>query len=1117
VPRIKHIKFHCIDLSSTLSSTQTVCRVRTMDNHASKKRKVHAEDGSPSIMFQPEHLISTAQSSPGVLQMQISELVSEVLPSFDAQLGRIDKLLRDVKQCIERLPGLAALTPGEAEQSLRKGSKVEVPFPKPRPTVGDKFTVSFAKPVNINVVGSSALHTSLKTQNPMTIDLAVTMPQVLFQQKDYLNHRYFYKRAYYLAVIAAGIQSSQELSIDCQFACQNGCSLQPVILIRPMKDTIGIESPPETNIRILVGPPDGVFQSSKLLPWKSCIRHSIAGDEGDQRKQSQATPLYNGIIQSETQYTSYLKLLHSASVNNPGFKSASVLVAVWLRQRQFGAEVQNGGFGTFEATAMLALLYHGGGLGDKPVLSSGYEGYQLFRALLHFIATRDFVKHPVTIKADLESSFPATRPPHPIFFDGQRAHNILFKMTSFSFRRLQHESQLTLKALDDKSIDHFSSCFIHRPDTYSTRFDFVIELEMPSQSVSGMLSTDLADRDAETIKKLSNVLARALGDRVNLLDHHREVPKPWHTCEQYPDINGVKVVIGLLVDAYKISRTVDYGPPAEDVRAAASFRKFWGEKAELRRFKDGSILESLIWDLPKGSHSVLEQISLYIIGKHFGKSATKGVLVTGGEDLEHLTHVAQAAPQSPAFSAKLCEVFEDIQKKIRSLPELPLQIRQIAPSSGQFCGTGLEGHLHSGADSPDAADAVIQFESSTKWPDDLEAIQRTKTAFLIKLGELLQESDRSLQACVGIENETSPLLNTSYLEVTSGNLRFRFRIYHDREVSLLEAYLKAASKSSGMHVEMARAVSAYRKTFFHRPKHTQIIRALRTRHLLLVPTIQLFKLWCSSHLLTCHFPGELLDLLVLRVFSSPFPFSEPGGIRSSFLRVLDFVSRWDWRSEPLIIDPNRELDQAQMQTIRARFEGWRQVDPGMQRVVMFAASPHDLEGTTWTANQPSKIAANRLTSLARSAIARVSAIDLRLNMEDLFRKSLDGYDFVIHLDVESRRQETHEVQYKNLVINAPLISATKSKSIMVQLFLDEVQSQFGSCVTLFHDAGRSIVVGGLWNPQLGPRPWKINLAYSSVPTTQGDHFARANKIAILSDIARLGADVIQNIDERILS
>ena len=57
----------------------------------------------------------------------------------------------------------------------------------------------------------------------------------VFQEKDFLNHRYFYKRAYYLACLAAGIQKSKGSQFSLDFALQNDNSLQPIILVGPKK------------------------------------------------------------------------------------------------------------------------------------------------------------------------------------------------------------------------------------------------------------------------------------------------------------------------------------------------------------------------------------------------------------------------------------------------------------------------------------------------------------------------------------------------------------------------------------------------------------------------------------------------------------------------------------------------------------------------------------------------------------------------------------------------------------------------------------------------------------------------------------------------------------------
>ena len=43
-------------------------------------------------------------------------------------------------------------------------------------------------------------------------------------------------------------------------------------------------------------------------------------------------------------------------------------------------------------------------------------------------------------------------------------------------------------------------------------------------------------------------------------------------------------------------------------QAAAKFRQFWGEKAELRRFQDGNITEAVVWEVgPAERHTVVDR------------------------------------------------------------------------------------------------------------------------------------------------------------------------------------------------------------------------------------------------------------------------------------------------------------------------------------------------------------------------------------------------------------------------------------------------------------------------------------------------------------------------------
>ena len=57
------------------------------------------------------------------------------------------------------------------------------------------------------------------------------------------------------------------------------------------------------------------------------------------------------------------------------------------------------------------------------------------------------------------------------------------------------------------------------------------------------------------------------------------------------------LLIGILVSSLeKAFRVVDAGPNAEHKDEALKFQNFWGEKAELQRFKDGMIAENPVWD-----------------------------------------------------------------------------------------------------------------------------------------------------------------------------------------------------------------------------------------------------------------------------------------------------------------------------------------------------------------------------------------------------------------------------------------------------------------------------------------------------------------------------------------
>ena len=70
----------------------------------------------------------------------------------------------------------------------------------------------------------------------MTLVLTRTSGKSLFQEKDYLDSRFFHKRSYYLAVIASSLVSS-DLGLDVQYDLPDQEPRRSALVVRPRKGT----------------------------------------------------------------------------------------------------------------------------------------------------------------------------------------------------------------------------------------------------------------------------------------------------------------------------------------------------------------------------------------------------------------------------------------------------------------------------------------------------------------------------------------------------------------------------------------------------------------------------------------------------------------------------------------------------------------------------------------------------------------------------------------------------------------------------------------------------------------------------------------------------------------
>ncbi|KAK5125125.1 hypothetical protein LTR85_000801 [Meristemomyces frigidus] len=1035
-----------------------------------------------------------------MFKLQVDELLEQIRPRRGKREEAVEQALHALKRTIDKAPARGPFSVDEAERQLLMSSKVAVPFPSPRPPEDAKYKLQYAKPASSNVVGSFALKTATREKASLAVDMTVTMPSTLFQDKDYLNHRYFYKRAYYLACIAAALKGAHSSEYDLHFEDLHGDHLKPVLVVTPAQPAgHELETKPMLKWMIKIMPcvSGDVFPQDKLLPDRNCIRPTS-------ETTAEPTPVYNSALRADMLVPSYLKLIHNAASTSSAFRDACLLGSTWLRQRGFDSNLAVGGFGNFEWSALIALLLQGGGPNGKPLLNEGYSSYQLFKAALQTLAMRDMSKQALVVGQAAGDAKPVPSN-GPMVWDGPRGHNILYKVTPWAYSQLRQEAKTTITTLGDQLFDGFEAAFILRVDNALLRYDYVLQL--PASVVNG-----------GTVK-LFDVLKRALGDKVTQIAIIPPQSQPWQLGSARPTVTSEAAVkIGLLVNPDTVNRTVDHGPAAESKAEANSFRKFWGEKAELRRFKDGSILESLIWSSSDAGQTVLEQIVRYVLGRHLGEGAEQGAAFADDGFARMISQGSGTAAFQPFM-----EAYKQLETDVRSLEGLPLSVRQILPADAQLRYASVQPPTSvRGRQRPMPANVTLQFEGSARWPDDLIAIQRTKIAFLLKLSEQLQEAVDGVTARIGLENQDRDILSQAYLDIIyESGVAFRMRIHHDREQTLLERQLKDKAIAPSAKEAAAAGLAAYKRDYIKTPAHTHSIARLCGRYPALSGSIRLTKKWFASHLLANHIADEVVELIVARTFVQPWPWQTPSSVQTGFLRTLHWLSRWDWRAEPLVVDlsGSGELKQADVQGIQTRFEAWRKLDPSMNRTVLFAASNVDPEGTTWTDGRPAKVIAGRMTALAKAACAEVEEKQLALEAAGLFASPLADYDFVLHLDPalsggKKRKGTSNGTAFKNLEL------ATLDDSSLVgfdprHFFLQELEELFGSAVLLFSGGSERPVIAGLWSPQTAPRSWKVNLAYSTIPkkTPKTEEIqADINKEAMLAEIARLGGDIVERVE-----
>ena len=536
----------------------------------------------------------------------------------------------------------------------------------------------------------------------------------------------------------------------------------------------------------------------------------------------------------------------------------------------------------------------------------------------------------------------------------------------------------------------------------------------------------------EMLQHVHDILFKALGDRIRLIRVIWEDRQSncWGFMNK-KESSKRNIVIGLLLEHSTFSRVLDRGPNADDTVAASAFREFWGEKSELRRFKDGSIVEAVLWQNKYSNrYYVITQIVRYVLLRHLryaiNEKQIKRMRVSSNQLNQYLEPVFRTEMTANDLFRRFRQSLDSLALKITGMDSLPLRVTalQVSSSAGRYTMEHpptyhpLLGNVESGLNDCGFASSVIKphevmlsLEASGRWPDDLHAIGKVKTAFLCSLGALLRKAN-------GIKS----LVRQDALDVAYDGYAFRLRIICDREKELLKiASSKIPTIVAGRrkfvfdnrvmvgHSDASKRLRKLRMNTELKIVHTNFIHSLQMRFSTYGEVTRLAKHWLHSKMLSDILPEEVVELLIASLFVEPScrPYEPPSSFVTGFLRFLELIASHEWGFEPLVVDIDDSVNPSDIVEIENAFElKSEQVEHNDDECLFYVVASYDRDSTwipAWIENNTvPKVYFKRFVTLAKESLQLLRGKRILDAVEDALKAPLrNEYDAVIHLMAEN--------------------------------------------------------------------------------------------------------------------
>jgi U3 small nucleolar RNA-associated protein 22 len=518
----------------------------------------------------------------------------------------------------------------------------------------------------------------------------------------------------------------------------------------------------------------------------------------------------------------------------------------------------------------------------------------------------------------------------PVMLDPTLAYNYLGDVSPNYMKLLQLHAAKTLQRLK-ATRSAFAYTFMDN-SRFWNQWDMYIQIPVNTSPIENWEAA---------VRELLGKLELGLGDRINglrvLSTGNGDVSASEQDLDQCPSEMLVTtssgtlplhlsptgdgtIVVGFSVSSEASQRIVDRGPPSDQPADVKSFVDLWGNKAQLRRFKDGAIVHAVVWNdddgndqfqnYPRLQGGYVEKVIRHIISVHYNKKEIDVAL----PNLLSVVDGMKSPDETPDLLVdpvlahqRVLKAFESLAQFLRESSQpvqhsrervdlgLPLAIDAVEPLSPclrysdlfppvphPFLGGSSTGMKKvAGAIMSDPILIQIRFGSSSKWPSDLKAIGAAKTAMLVQLANGIESvNDGYFDGPV--------VVTPSFLDFGYKGYSFRIIVRADPEIKLLEGLSNPSPQAASLLKDLKR-------THVIAAKHHSMIQRVHTLHPSSAAVTRMAKRWVANHLLSGHITTEAVELIVAKVYSEEeTPMGLPSTVVSGFVRFLHILGTHDW-------------------------------------------------------------------------------------------------------------------------------------------------------------------------------------------------------------------------------